>query len=391
MTWTLGSCLAVAGVLGVRPARACGGGGVTTSDASGVVANAQRVVLALHDGDTDHARTEVVAQVGVPAAGEPYGVLIPVPSEPVIDPEPVSIEDLEELDRATAPTITIVTAEDDGSSGSGCSCGSSGDDDSAQGSSQGTNANVEVSSPVNLGPATVVVLKADDPAALTDWLDENGFAIPEDDQALVESYAASGHSFIALKRSDDAPVDGPNSIGLHYTLAGDHRQLSLAFTRLGAAPSVAFTVFVTSLFFVTPDSSFSYLTLDDLDATLLVQSYAKAVTQAVAKAGSHAFVIESTKGNPLSAALSAKFRDLLGLSQAPMNVTTRFTTIVARSALDTDVRLDGPRPDLPVPSQRTLYPSDYQARVAGASVGLLALVLAARTLRRRASRRDRTS
>lgn len=387
-TWkqrAAGSCLAVAVVLGAHSGAACGGGGVTYSSGSGVVADSQRIVLALHDAETDHPTTDIVAQVGVPAAGEPYGVLIPVPVEPTIDPEPVPLSDLEELDRATAPKLTFETPYASDDEGSGCGCGSTkGDDDSAGGSTQ-TSGHVDVSVPVNLGPATVVVLAADDPGALTAWLDENGFAIPAEQQGIVDPYVASGHRFIALKRSDDAPPEGPSSIGLHYTLPGDHRQLSLAFARLGAAPSVAVTVFVAAPAHVTPDDGFTTLDLDDLDATLLRQSYSKAVANAVSNAGSHAFVLESTKGNPLGS-FSPAFSALLGVNRSPGNVTTRATTIVAATALDTDVRFDGP--SHPVSGERTVYAHATSAPLRrGASVGLVALLVAGRALRRRTLRR----
>jgi hypothetical protein len=365
---------------------------VTYATGSTVVANSQRVVLALHGAGTADETTEIVAQVGVPAAGAGYGVLIPVPSEPTIDPEPVSLSDLEELDRVTAPKITIETASDDGDEGGGCGCGSDGDDDSSK-SATVTDGTVDVSAPVNLGPATVVVIKSDDPDALEAWLDENGFAIPDEQQPIVDSYVAAGHSFIALKRSDDAPSDGPSSLGLHYTLAGDHRQLSLAFARLGAAPSVSFTVFVAAPQSVTPDGSFATLDLDDLDATLLRQSYSKAVASAVAHAGSHAFVIETTQGPPLSGQFTPGFSALLGVNRSPYNSLTRATTVVAATALDTDVRFDGPPHS--VDGQRTVGLGETRTRLGrGASVGLIALVYAARALRRRraqaaAGRRNR--
>jgi hypothetical protein len=78
--------LAVACLLEARSAAACGGGGVTThvTTGSGVVANTQRIVLALHGAGTADESTDIVAQVGVPEAGAAYGVLIPVPSEPKI-------------------------------------------------------------------------------------------------------------------------------------------------------------------------------------------------------------------------------------------------------------------------------------------------------------------
>ena len=376
---------AVALVLVSRPSAACGGGGVTTSVESGVVADTQRVVLALHDEGTTEVRTEIVAQIGVPAAGADYGVLIPVPGTPTVDNSPISTDDLDELDRATAPTLIIQQPDTSDDSGGGCSCGSDtkGDDDSGSGTLVASD-NVSVSAPVNVGPATVVVLAADDPSALGDWLDENGFAIPSDQQSLVDVYVENGYQFIALKRSDDAAPDGPTSIGLHYTLEGDHRQLSLAFARLGAAPHVAFTVFVASQHLVAPSDGFETLTLNHLDAGVLrTKGYSAAVGAAVAQAGAHAFVVESTLGPPISADVSREFRELLGINASPYNSLTRMSTVVAADALDADVRVDAAGKH--VESKRTFYLSQG-ARLPlprESSAGVLALVLLSRSIRRR--------
>jgi len=364
---------AVVGALvgtGLAPgwAAACGGGGVTTTS-TGVVADAQRIVLALHDQGTPDVTTDIVVQVGVPAAGASYGVLIPVPGEPVIDPEPISIRDLDALDRATAPTIV---ADSPSESGGGCGCIAAG----SAGDTVSSGSSVSVSAPINVGPATVVVLKSDDGTALTDWLDENGFAIPSEHQALVDGYVADGHQFIAVRRSDTAPSAGPSSLGLHYTLRGDHRQLSLAFARLGAAPSVAITVFIASASWVGPDFDFRLLTLDSLDPTLLRQSYSRAVASAVEEFGPHAFVIESTLW--YAEGLSDGFAALLGIGGPTHNLLTRASTIVAAEALDTDVRFDSAIGEQP--HRRFL---DVGEGARAASAGLLAFVALARALRRR--------
>ena len=381
--------LAVGVVLASRPAAACGGGGVTTpTTASGVVADAQRIVLALHDAGSPEAKTDIVAQIGVPAAGAEYGVLIPVPSTPTIDPEPISEADLDALDQATAPTIIVYdygSGESD-ESGTGCGCGSKGDDDSGGPSGASNTKDVTVSAPVNVGPVTAVVIASDDASALTDWLDDNGFAIPDERQSLLEGYVADGYQFIAITRSDTAPSEGPTSLGLHYTLDGDHRQLSLAFARLGAAPKVAFTVFVAAPNWVTPSTGFKTLTLDDLDASVLQHGgYSAAVSAAVEHAGSHAFLLENNKWPPVTAYFSEEFAALLGLGSPPYNLVTRLSTIVAADALDTDVRLDGPYQS--APSRRTINVTANRLPLPReSSAGVLALVLLTRALRRRAQR-----
>jgi len=383
------AALSTVAMLSPRLAQACGGGGVTTevtnTEKAGI-ADTQRVVLAYH-ADPNNRRTEIIAQIGVPAADSDYGVLIPVPGRPEIDPEPVSIDDLDALDRDTQPTIvTVHSVPSDDGGGTGCGCGSADDDSASKGDQAGSSAVVSVSAPVNVGPATAVVLESDDGSALTEWLDENGFAIPSEQQAIVDHYVEMGDTFIAIRRSDTAPPDGPTSLGLHYTLTGDHRQLSLAFARIGAAPKVSFTVFVTAPTIAFPNG-FSALRLGQLPQSTLQTSYSAAVEQAVASYGPHAFVMEGTYGPGSSWSVSHEFAVLLGIdSITGKNFTTRASTIVAAEALDTDVRFD---------VQGDTVSNSVTIQAAGArlprsresSVGVLALVLASRALRRRLRRK----
>jgi hypothetical protein len=364
---------------------------IITDSSKAAVADSQRIVLALHDAGLATARTEIIAQIGVPGADSDFGIVIPVPGRPEIDPQPVSIKDLDALDRYTKPTVItthLVSSEESGGSGVGCGCGSAGDDDSASKGREtaGSPATVSVSAPVNVGPATAVVLESDDGSALTAWLDENGFAIPSEQQAIVDHYVELGDAFIAIRRNDSAPPDGPTSLGLHYSLRGDHRQLSFMFARIGAAPTVAFTVFVTAPTVAFPAAPYAAVQLSQLSDSTLRTDYSAAVAEAVAARNSQAFVIEGTYGAPTGATLSPEFRELLGIDAATGNITTRASTIVAGDTLSTDARLD--IQGIPVPNSVTLEPS--AARLPHAresSVGVLSLVLAARALRRRFRRR----
>src|SRR5690349_4649835 len=93
-------------------AAACGGGVVSTktSASAGVTANAQRVFLSFHDASTD-----VVVQIGVPGGAESYGALLPVSGEPVLDSEPIPVNELDALDRKTAPPLIREEVEGSGS------------------------------------------------------------------------------------------------------------------------------------------------------------------------------------------------------------------------------------------------------------------------------------
>ncbi|HEY0468384.1 MAG TPA: DUF2330 domain-containing protein [Polyangiaceae bacterium] len=358
------------------PALACGGGGVTSK--VGVTMNAQRIFMSVRAAGT----TDVVAQITVPQTTADYGVLIPVPDEPTLDSEPVSAADLDALDRATAPVISR-SALDSGGSGSGCGCigaGSAGDDDAVA----PPNRNVTVSSEVTIGPVVAVALTGESGDAVRAWLTDNGFSLPESDAPTFDRYVGKGKYFIAIRRTENALTNGPSSIGVHYTLPGDHRMLSLGFTRIGAAAKLSLTLFLAAPKTVAPSEPFKALTLYDLDAaTLQRDDYALAVETAVAKRDSKAFVLESStplaRIEPSTAALGlARFIDTGA-------VITRATTLLSRDQISEDVVFTAPF-NGSVPSQR--FVSRDAAHVRYAGMGSLALLLMAGALRRRSRSRQ---
>jgi hypothetical protein len=349
------------------PVLACGGGGVTTVSEQAVVDNAQRIVISV----TERGTTETIVQIGVPVTTADYGVLIPTPAEPTLDETPVSESALQALDKATSPTIVVEerTQEEDG-----CGClpmAGGGDDDSTSAPGRGVSA----SEPTNIGPVTAVTLTATDETELAAWLADNGFIIPEDRQALLDQYVGAGRYFIAVKRNDSTAPGGPTSIGLHYTLQGDHRLLSLAFARLGAAPTVAFTLFLFAPELAFPSPPFQALTLNDLEPALLAEHrYADAVQRAVKAHGAKAFVVEggsSTAPAPLS--LPSGFVD----KDAAF---VRLSTVLAASDLTEDATFFTPGSE-PIEHSRTIRV--YGEAALPASVGLLGFVALAWSLRRR--------
>jgi hypothetical protein len=216
-----------------------------------------------------------------------------------------------------------------------------------------TPTGVTVGTPVNLGPVTAVSLTGTDVDAVNGWLADNGFVIPDDRLDLLDSYVGYGRYFIAVKRNDAIADGGPTSIGLHYSLAGDYRQLSLAFARLGAAPTVAFTVFVaTPGGYPIPSAPWKYVTLDDLSSLMLrFGAYTDAVKTAVANSGSRAFVWESTRADPahlMGAAGGPGFQGAAGAggassAKSPLlalfdrdQLLSRFSTVLDADALTED-------------------------------------------------------
>jgi hypothetical protein len=348
--------VAAAGLVTPRAVDACGAGGVvTTSRAGSVGSNAQRVILAVNAGVAGGpATTDVVVQLGVPETTEAYGALLPVPSEPTLDASPISAGDLDQLDEATAPKI-VSQRDDSGSSGCGCGSGAVGD---KNGDAQ---PGVRASAPVNIGPVTAVTLSGTADAVST-WLGENGFTVGAADEGKIAEYASgyNGGFFIAIRRNE-AVLNAPSSIGVHFTMTGDHRGLSLRFASLGAPATVAFTVFLVTNETTGPSEPFKALTLDDLNPEILRHGgYAQAVRSAVQASGNRAFVIESS--TPVS--------ELPSLSAARFfagSTVTRLSTVLPASALTADAEFDTPF-ERDVPSERFVQSSvESGYRTAGAA------------------------
>jgi hypothetical protein len=316
------ACAAV-GILALagaeRAASACGAAVVSRAS---IAASAQRIFLSVHGGKTD-----IVVQVIVPSSPSDYGALLPLPSEPTLDPMPVDSAELDALDRATAVTIV----EPDGGGG-GCGCGSA---DDAGGGPRGPLVGT-----VNIGPVTAATLRADDAAALEDWLGDNGFALSTEHRSLITSYAGAGRFFVAIRRNG-AVANAPDSIGIHLTLDGDRRGLPLRATRVGAASELAFTIFVAAPEAAGPAAPYSALLVTDLNRDTAIDSYGVAVAQAVSIRGSRAFVAEYRGDvSPATSFLGPRLRTLVAEGQT----LTRYSTVLAPASIEVDADFSGAAP-----------------------------------------------
>jgi hypothetical protein len=306
--------------------------GVSASVGAGLRRGAgQRGRRRRHGGRESAAHLPVISEISVPVTTADYGVLLPVPALPTLDAQPIPATEIDALDRVTTPQVYASSTD----SGGGCGCtpvaGSA-----SKGANEGGGA--DASPPIDIGPVTAVVLTADTGDAVNVWLVANGFTLPPDGQALVDEYAGTGRYFIALKRSDSAAPGGVTSVGVHFSLPGDARTLPLRFARLGAASTVAFTVFVAASTPVAAALPFETLTLLDLDASLLRQSgYAIALAAAVTAHGNQAFAIEGVFSGLSTTTLPTVLNWV-----DPAAVVTRLSTIVPATALTTDVALDQP-------------------------------------------------
>jgi hypothetical protein len=361
--------LAAIGAAPARVARACGGGLVSVAVGE-TSADAQRIFFSAHP---DH--TDVITEIGVPSTSADYGVLLPVPAQPTLDPQPVPSLEIDTLNAVTAPRVYLSSGGD----GGGCGCPLAAGGASKNGGGSGE---VTVTAPVNIGPVTAVVLTGDTGDAVAAWLSQNGFAIPAAQQPLVDAYAGAGRFFIAIRRNDSAATGAASSVGVHFTLPGAARTLPLRFAQLGAAGQVTFTVFVAAPSVVAPSDPFAALTLTDLDAaTLRASGYAPSVRAAIAAHGGQAFVIE---GSYATATLAGRIGPGVEGLFDPGATLTRLTAVLPSSALTDDVAFDGTFAGTP-PIVRYVTGERAPPRPSGFGFGgvLAALAIAAFQSRRR--------
>jgi hypothetical protein len=234
---------------------------------------------------------------------------------------------------------------------------------------------------VNIGPVVAVSLTGDNADAVGAWLTEHGFQLPSSDAEILARYVSAGSYFIAIRRSESAASGAPSGVGIHYTLQGDHRKLSLGFTKIGAPATLAFTLFIAAPQPIGPSAPFAAITLNDLDATRLRNNdYEGSVQAAVSSNGSKAFVLEGaiSKNSVMNYAPGiAQFMD-------DGAIVTRATTVVDRAQLSDDVVFATPFTGN-IPNSRQVSLSPRGTRYA--SIGSFGIVFVAGALRRRTRRR----
>lgn len=172
------------------PAGACACGGAAPPDGAEVTVD-HEVAIVRWDGD----REEIVMRLAMTGDTGDTGLVVPTPAPATVELGDAVVFDA--LERQLAPEI--VTEWDwwgdfrlaDGGSSAGAPGGAP-----------------VVLEQVQLGPIQATTLAADDPQGLTDWLDLNGYALPEPVAAQLAPYVEEGWSFVALKLVADVPFDG---------------------------------------------------------------------------------------------------------------------------------------------------------------------------------------
>ncbi|MEQ1502372.1 MAG: DUF2330 domain-containing protein [Myxococcota bacterium] len=220
-----------------RVAHACGG--FFCDNLQPVDQSGEAIVFAVEDGIvTTHV------QIAYQGAADGFAWILPVPGVPEVG---LSTDALfTALERSTRQVIDLARIDEPGCAAAGADADADTDTDADAdvSTSGGSASQVLVISEGAVGPYETAVLQATDGAALIDWLQANGYGVPDTLGDRMGPYLAPGMSFLALKlRKDSGDVAGQLA-PLAVSWPGDRPSIPLTLTSVAATPDMPLTVYV---------------------------------------------------------------------------------------------------------------------------------------------------
>lgn len=236
--------------------------------------------------DRANEEIEVHVQITYEGPAEDFGWILPVPTEPTVRP---SVDDIFiNLGNATDPTFST-TIEEVGKCVNPVRLAfpTSAEGDVANDSADG----ITVASQAPVGPYDSTILMAETQDALTQWLADNNYDLPEAALSRLEPYIASGSWFVALKLAKDRDDGDLVPVALRYP--GTEPVIPLQLTGVAATPDMRLQPFILSPARAVPDNylhvEVNMLAIDWLQRGA---NYLDVVTRAADEAGGQAFATD---------------------------------------------------------------------------------------------------
>ena len=150
---------------------------------------------------------------------------------------------------------------------------------------------VEVASEERVGPYETAVIKADDAAAITEWLLANGYQIGDLGAELLEPYVANGSYFLALRLAADSDVGDLQPIGATYV--AQQPMIPIRLTAVATQPDLGVLVWILGSDRAVPEN-YLHVRINEarIDWYNGGPNYAQVVTEAANEAGGRAFVTD---------------------------------------------------------------------------------------------------
>jgi Uncharacterized protein conserved in bacteria (DUF2330) len=103
---------------------------------------------------------------------------------------------------------------------------------------------VTVTKQENVGPYATVQLHSTTSGALTQWLSDNGFQIPDNVKPVIEQYVTEGFDFLAMKLLPNQGIQAMRPV--RVTTGGASFALPLRMAAIGTGNSVGITIWVVA-------------------------------------------------------------------------------------------------------------------------------------------------
>ncbi|MEO8094281.1 MAG: DUF2330 domain-containing protein [Pseudolysinimonas sp.] len=205
------------GLQAVAPAVACACGAPAPKPGQDVIVDKE---LAILSWDGDQERIELLLDMLTDA--DDVGLIFPTPAPATVTAG--NRQTFIDIEDAIAPKPVVVDDWWSSDNGEGLAGG----------------APPTVLDQVQLGPVQATTVAAADATGLTDWLDQNGYAIRPEIADGLQEYVDKGWYFVALKLTSAAPLDGMldpvrftfDSDQLVYPMALSKRATTLQQARL---------------------------------------------------------------------------------------------------------------------------------------------------------------
>ncbi|MDB5100369.1 MAG: hypothetical protein JWM80_4790 [Cyanobacteria bacterium RYN_339] len=154
-----------------------------------------------------------------------------------------------------------------------------------------TRPSVTVISQEQVGPYDTVVLQANEPGVLKDWLRKNHYVIPAKLDPLLDPYVAGKYSFVALKLTKDKAVGDIQPIVMTYKATKPG--IPIRLTSVAAQSNMDVFVWVLGSERAIPEN-YRHADINEARIDWLGggQNYKDVVTRAVDEAGGQAFVTD---------------------------------------------------------------------------------------------------
>jgi hypothetical protein len=196
---------------------------------------------------TDHrmafsiSQTQTVLWDQIRYAGDPKEFAWVLPVHPGATVELSHDEWFAALDASTQPVILEPYRSYGGGGCALAGCSNSGSDSTSGAPGAGQ---VQILSQTVIGPYETVTLRATDPKALVNWLNEHAYEIPPAIEPTIDSYTAEGFDFIALRLR---PICNERSMKpVRIVSPGADATLPLRMIAAGVGARVGLTLYVIS-------------------------------------------------------------------------------------------------------------------------------------------------